>query len=178
MIMTGFCILAAKKMDINDFNARIKQIQNPGNKSYFDPDMGMHVPKRVKRPPVKRTVDEESIVGMILVSVILGAVGLMFAQIVRIRYFGLLEYSTIVLFLEIALALWAVVLLTIMTNKRTITERIAQVVGVALMMAAGHNMIWRWPDQMGVLYTPAYVEQVMATTTQHSIVYRGNVYGL
>jgi hypothetical protein len=115
---------------------------------------------------------------MVLVSMILGAVGLMIAQIVRIRYFGLLEPSTIALFLEVAIAFWAVILLTVLTNKRTVTERIAQVLGVALMMAAGHNMIWRWPDQMAVIYTPAYVEQVMATTTQHSIVYRGSVYGL
>ncbi|MFT7107464.1 MAG: hypothetical protein ACJAVT_001987, partial [Yoonia sp.] len=36
-------------MDMNDFNARIKSIKNPRNKSYFDPDLGMHVPKRVTR---------------------------------------------------------------------------------------------------------------------------------
>lgn len=170
--------MATKKMDINDFNARIKNIQNPRNKSYFDPDLGMHVPKRVKRAPVKRTVEEESILGMMLVSMILGAIGLMFAQVVRIRYFGLLEYSTIVLFLEIAMAFWAVIILTVLTKKRTIAERIAQIMGVALMMVAGHNMIWRWPDQLAVVYTPAYVEQVMETTTQQSIVYRGSVYGL
>lgn len=176
--MTGLRIMATKKMDINDFNARIKHIQNPRNKSYFDPDLGMHVPKRVKRAPVKRTVEEESVLGMMLVSMILGAIGLMFAQVVRIRYFGLLEYSTIVLFLEIAMAFWAVIILTVLTKKRTIAERIAQIMGVALMMVAGHNMIWRWPDQLAVVYTPAYVEQVMETTTQHSIVYRGSVYGL
>ncbi len=176
--MTGFCIMAAKKMDINDFNARIKQIQNPSNKSYFDPDLGMHVPKRHKRAPIKRTVDEESIVGMMVVSMILGAIGLMCAQIVRIRYFGLLEYSTIVLFLEIAMAFWVVVLLSILTNKRTIAERIGQIMGVALMLVAGHNLIWRWPDQLAMVYTTAYVELVQETTTQHSIVYRGSVYGL
>ena len=176
--MTGLRIMATKKMDINEFNARIKNIQNPRNKSYFDLDLGMHVPKRVKRAPVKRTVEEESILGMMLVSMILGAIGLMFAQVVRIRYFGLLEYSTIVLFLEIAMAFWAVIILTVLTKKRTIAERIAQIMGVALMMVAGHNMIWRWPDQLAVVYTPAYVEQVMETTTQHSIVYRGSVYGL
>jgi hypothetical protein len=50
--------------------------------------------------------------------------------------------------------------------------------GLALMMVAGHNMIWRWPDQMAMIYTPTYVEHVMATTTQHSIVYRGTVFSL
>jgi hypothetical protein len=176
--MTGLRIMAARKMDINDFNARIKQIQNPRNNSYFDPDLGMHVPKRVKRERVKRTVDEESLVGMLLVSMILGAIGLMFAQIVRIRYFGLLETSTIVLFLELAMTFWAVILLTALTNKRTIAERLAQIAGVAVMMVAGHNLIWRWPDQMAMIYTSAYVEQILEDTTQHSIVYRGSVYGL
>ncbi|MFT6944749.1 MAG: hypothetical protein ACJAUW_001324, partial [Yoonia sp.] len=54
----------------------------------------------------------------------------------------------------------------------------AQIMGLALMMVAGHNMIWRWPDQMGVIYTATYVEHVMSTTTQHSIVYRGSVFSL
>lgn len=170
--------MAARKMDINDFNARIKQIQNPRNKSYYDPDLGMHVPKRLKRERAKRTVDEDSLVGVLLVSVIVGAIGLVFAQIVRIRYFGLLEPSTTVFFLEIAMATWAIILLTALTNKRTFAERIAQIAGVAVMMVAGHNMIWRWPDQMAMIYTSAYVEEVMESTTQHSIVYRGSVYGL
>jgi hypothetical protein len=170
--------MVARKMDMNDFNARIKSIKNPRNKSYFDPDLGMHVPKRVTRDKIKSIKQEESLLGMLLVSVILGALGLMVAQVMRIHYFGLLEASTIVMTLEVIMTLWAVVLLTALMNKRSIAERIAQIAGVAVMMVAGHNLIWRWPDQMAIVYTPAYVEQVMATTTQHSIVYRGSVYGL
>ena len=45
--MDGFRIMAARKMDINDFNARIKNIKNPRNKSYYDQGLEMHVPKRV-----------------------------------------------------------------------------------------------------------------------------------
>ena len=176
--MDGLRVMAARKQDINDFNARIKSIKNPRNKSYYDPDLGMHVPKRVTRDKIKSGNQEPSLIGILLVSMILGALGLLIAQVIRIRYFGLLEPSTIVVALEVIMAVWAVVLLTALMNKRTIAERIAQIAGVAVMMVAGHNLIWRWPDQMAIIYTPAYVEQVMATTTQHSIVYRGSVYGL
>lgn len=170
--------MAARKMDINDFNARVKQIQDPRNKSYYDPDMGMHVPKRVARKRAKRATEEESLIGTMLVSMILGATALMLAQIFRIRYFGLLEPTTTVLVIEICATVWSLILLTALTNKRRLFERFAQILGVGAMMVAGHNLIWRWPDQMAVAYTPAYVEQVLATTTQHSIVYRGTVYGL
>ncbi len=170
--------MAARKMDKSDFDTRIKQISNPRNKSYYDPDLGMHVPKRVMRDKIKHTNEEPSVIGILLVSLVLGAVALMFAQIVRIRYFGVLEPSTSILVLEIVLAIWAVVLLSVLTDKRSVAERLAQIAGVAVMMVAGHNLIWRWPDQMSTIYTSAYVEQVLETTTQNSIVYRGSVYGL
>jgi hypothetical protein len=170
--------MAARKYDMTDFNARLKNIKNPRNASYYDPDMGMHVPKRVSRERIRRNTKEDSMLGAFLVSMILGAVGLMIAQVVRIRYFGLTEPSNTVLYLELFVAFWAVILLTALTNKRKIGDRIAQIAGVAVMMVAGHNLIWRWPDQMAVIYTPAHVAQVLVTTTQHSIVYRGSVYGL
>lgn len=170
--------MAAHKQDINDFHSRIKRIKNPRIKSYYDPDMGMHVPKRISREKIRRNKQEDSFLGAFLVSMILGAVGLMIAQVLRIRYFGLTETGNTTLYLEIFVAFWVVVLLTAMMNKRKVTERIAQIAGVALMFAAGHNLIWRWPDQMAVIYTPAHVEQVMASTTQNSVVFRGSVYGL
>jgi hypothetical protein len=170
--------MAARKMDINDFNERLKKIGDPGNKSYYDPDMEMHVPKRVTRKPVKRETDEESLLGTMFVSVILGATAFMIAQIVRIRYFGLLEPTTTVLAIETFVTVWVLMILTVLTKKRQLFERLSQIIGIAVMMVAGHNLIWRWPEQMAVVYTPAYVEQLMATTTLHSIVFRGSVYGL
>jgi len=115
---------------------------------------------------------------MMFVSMIVGAVALMIAQVVRVRFFGLIEFSTVVLALELFITIWALIILTALMKKRSIPERIAQIMGLALMMVAGHNMIWRWPDQMAMIYTPTYVEHVMATTTQHSIVYRGTVFSL
>jgi hypothetical protein len=178
--MDGFRIMAARKMDMNDFNARIKSIKNPRNKSYYDQGLEMHVPKRVSRDKIKsaKKAEDDSVFGAMFVSMIVGAVALIIAQIVRIRYFGLIESSTVVLALELVITIWALIVLTALMKKRSIPERIAQIMGLALMMVAGHNMIWRWPDQMGVIYTATYVEHVMSTTTQHSIVYRGSVFSL
>lgn len=170
--------MAATKQDINDFNARVKRIKNPRNQSYYDPDLGMHIPKRLSRDTIKKNKEEDSFLGAFIVSAIIGAVGLMCAQIVRIRYFELSEPSQVVLYLEMILAVWAVVMLSALMDRRKASARMAQIAGVAVMMVAGHNLIWRWPDQMAMIYTAAHVEQVMDVTTQHSVVYRGTVYGL
>lgn len=170
--------MAVVKQDINDFNARVKRIKNPRNKSYYDPDLGMHIPKRVTRDKIKATKDGESYLGKFIVSMIIGAVALMLAQVLRIRYFGLMEQSDVGFYLELFLAFWAMVLLSALLDRRKVAERIAQVAGIALMLTAGHNLIWRWPDQMAMIYTPAHVEQVMQATTQNSVVYRGTVFGL
>jgi hypothetical protein len=170
--------MAARKLDINDFNARIKSIKNPRNTSYYDRDMEMHVPKRVSRDKINGKKAEESFLSLAVVSMVLGALAVFIAQIVRIRYFGLTGQSNVVLAIEALVTVWALILLTALADKRRITERIAQIAGIAVMIVAGHNLIWRWPDQMAIVYTQAHVEQVMDATTQHSIVYRGSVYGL
>jgi hypothetical protein len=174
----GLQPMAMAKQDINDFNARVKRINNPRNNSYYDPDLKMHVPKRVTRDKIKTAKTEDSIMGALIVSMIVGALGVLFAQVIRIRYFELSGANDVILFLELFLAFWAVITLSAMMRRRKVTERIAQIAGVALMMVAGHNLIWRWPDQMAIIYTPAHVEEVMQVTTQHSVVYRGTVYGL
>ena len=171
--------MAMMKQDINDFNARVKRIKNPRNKSYYDPDLGMHIPKRVTRDKIKTNkTQEDSLLGAFIVSMIIGALGLMFAQVVRIRYFELSSANEVTLYLELFLAFWAVILLSALLNKRKLFARVAQFAGVGVMLVAGHNIIWRWPEQMAVIYTEAHVEQVMQDTTQHSVVYRGQVFGL
>lgn len=170
--------MAVRKQDINDFKARLKRIKNPRNKSYYDPDLGMHIPKRVMRDKIKKSTEEESFLGKFIVSAIIGAIALMFAEVLRIRYFGLTDGSDMVMALELFIAFWAMLLLSAILNRRRLTERFGQFVGIALMLTAGHNLIWRWPDQMAYIYTPEHVELVMEATTQNSIVYRGSVFGL
>lgn len=174
--------MGAVKQDINDFRARVKRIQNPRNKSYYDPDLGMHIPKRVPRDKIKSKVktnpDEEAFLGKFIVSMIIGALALLFAEVVRIRYFGLSGESDTILFLELVMAFWAMILLSTLLDRRRILERMGQITGIALMLTAGHNLIWRWPEEMAYIYTAEHVEEVMEVTTQNSIVYRGTVFGL
>lgn len=173
--------MAVMKQDINYFNRRVKNISNPRNKSYYDPDLGMHIPKRVARDQIKKAKtneDEDSFLGKFIVSMIIGAIALMFAEVVRIRYFGLAENADVVMYLELFMAFWAMLLLAAILDRRRVLERIGQVAGIAVMMVAGHNLIWRWPEQMAYIYTAEHVAEVMDTTTQHSIVYRGSVFGL
>lgn len=172
--------MAMAKQDINDFRARVKKIQNPRNKSYYDPDLGMHIPKRVGRDKIKKKVqhDEDSFLGAFVVALVLGAFAMMCAQVVRIRYFGLSDGGNTVLFLDLFMAFWAMLLISALLKKRSMFDKTGQVIGIALMLVAGHNLIWRWPEQMAYIYTAEHVEEVMEATTQHSIVYRGSVYGL
>ncbi len=175
----GLRPMGMAKQDINDFNARVKRIKNPRNTSYYDPDLGMHVPKRVSRDKIKKKAKkEEEILGPLIVSMIIGALGLMAAQVLRIRYFEAAVPEDIVFYLELFVGFWAVVTLSALMNRRTIGARLAQTAGLLIMMTMGHNIIWRWPEQMAVIYTQAYVDEVLETTSQHSVVYRGQVYGL
>ena len=174
----GPFLMAMAKQDINDFRARVKRINNPRNKSYYDPDLGMNIPKRVTRRRVKQNHDEEQFLGKFIVSALLGAIAVMFAEVMRIRYFALPEGNNTGFYLELFITFWALLMLTALLDRRRATERFGQIVGIALMFTAGHNLIWRWPDQMAYIYTAEHVEEVMDTTTQHSIVVSGNVYGL
>lgn len=172
--------MAVAKQDIKDFNARVKRIKNPRNHSYYDPDLGMHIPKRVGRDHIKKAKrgDEEGLnLGPVIVSMIVGAFALMIAQVVRIRYFGDTGSTNVTLTIELFLAFWTLLILTALMNRRTVGARIAQFIGVGAMLVAGHNLIWRWPEPMAMIYTQEYVDEVMATTTQHSVVVAGTVFG-
>ena len=169
--------MGVAKQDINDFNKRVKRIKNPRNKTYYDPELGIEIPKRLARKPIKKLRDEPTVLSIFVVSMVFGAFAFLCAEVLRIRYFELSGSSTVITVLEVVIALWVVLMIAAVTDKRTFIERTAQLTGVIAMMAAGHNLVWRWPDQMAYIYTPAHVEYVLDTTEELSIVYRGSVYG-
>lgn len=168
----------AQKQDINDFNARIKRINDPRNNAYYDQDMGMHVPKRVSRDKIKKNAkkQQDSAFSAFLVSMIVGGFGLMIAQAVRYRYFEVSGAGNTALFIDVLVAVWIVALLSAMMRRRTFSARFAQVTGIAAMVVGGHNLIWRWPNEMGILYTMAYVEEVKARTAPISLVVGDRVF--
>jgi len=70
------------------------------------------------------------------------------------------------------------VLLSAVLNRRKLTERFAQIAGIALMLTAGHNLIWRWPEQMAYFYTDAHVQLILQQTEELSIVWGASVFAL
>ena len=168
-----------RKQDINDFNARVKRISSPRNKSYYDPDLGMHIPKRVPRDKIKkakRDTDEQSFLAAFIVSAVLGAFGYFIAQLIRVWYFPAAQGATMTLAVDLIITLWAIALLTALTGKTGVFARLSQVAGVYGMIAAGHNLFWRWPEQMAMIFPQAHVDRVLATTQEMSVVVAGNVF--
>ncbi|SFS09218.1 hypothetical protein [Yoonia litorea] len=170
--------MAHRKQDINDFNARVKRINSPRNKSYFDPDLGMHVPKRVPRDKIKKAKvrEESSFLALFIVSAVLGAFGYFAAQVIRVRYIPEVDTAMMALTVDLLVALWVVAMVTALTNKRSLFDRLSQAVGIYAMVVAGHNLIWRWPEQMAMIYTPEHVQYVMATTTEMSVIVGASTY--
>lgn len=168
------------KQDINDFRARVKKIQNPRNNSYYDRDLGMHIPKRVPRDKIKKKTqpDEDSYLGKFVVAMVLGAFALMLAQVARIQYFGLGLETEVSLALELFMGFWAMLIISTLLSKRHPFDLVGQVVGIGAMAVAGHNLIWRWPEQMAYIYTDAYVQQILQQTEEMSIVWGASVFAL
>ncbi|MCG3266287.1 hypothetical protein [Yoonia sp. I 8.24] len=166
-------------MGQTDFNARIKRIKNPRNNSYYDPDLQMHIPKRVTRAKIEKPPSKSNeAMSAFLVSMVIGSTAMFGAQVLRVRYFGLSGGNSVVTFTDLLVGLWLVLILSALMQRRQLIGRLGQVAGLCVMMVTGHNLIWKWPDLMSKIYTPEYVAEIQATTKVQSIVIQGNVYAL
>ncbi len=163
----------ARKYDINDFNARVKRINNPRNNAYYDPELKMHVPKHTSQKEIRQTVKRSKInISKILVSLIIGGVAMMAGQALRIRYLGMTEVTDASIFTDILLSLLVMLTLAALMHHRKMVLRVAQVAGAGLMFVAGHNLMWAYPDKLAIVYSPEYVETVRAQTVPMSLVFR------
>ena len=52
-------VMSPKGLD--DFNKRVKRIKSPRNTSYYDPDLGMHIPKHVSHDKIRRNAKAKKI---------------------------------------------------------------------------------------------------------------------
>lgn len=162
-----------------EFDARIKRINNPRNNSYYDPDLQMHVPKRVTRAKIEKPKSAgNEMLSAFLVSMVIGAFGLFLAQIVRVKFLGMTGFGNPVVATDMLIGLWMVLLLSALLKRRAFLARFAQVVGLGLMLTAGHNLVFKWPEAMAKIYSPAYVAAVQAVAKPQSLVVRGAVYAL
>lgn len=144
-------------LDQQNFQQRIKRIKDPRNNSYYDQELRMHVPKKVTMERVRKIREQPSFLSAFLVSMILGAFALMIAQAIRFRYFGVAEFGRVSVVIDLVVALWVVGIIAALMDRKKTSARIAQVLGICVMFVSGHNLIWRWPAEMGILYTNEYV---------------------
>ena len=174
----GFSPMAAKKQDINDFRKRVKRIKSPRNDSYYDQDVGMHIPKRVPRSMIKKPkqAEEDSLLAKFIVSVVIGAFCVAVAQLIRVRYFGLIESGTITMAVDFMMTAWVLLTVTALLQRNQIGARLSQMIGVVAMLVAGHNLFWRWPEQMAYIYTADYANYVQQTTQAPSVLVGATVY--
>jgi hypothetical protein len=164
-------------MGQTDFNARIKRIKNPRNNSYYDPDLQMHIPKKVTRSKIEKPPSKnQEALSAFLVSMVIGSFAMFVAQVVRVRYLGLSGGNAAVTFTDLLIGLWFVMVLSTLMQRRQLLGRLGQVAGLCVMLVTAHNLVWKWPDLMEKIYTPAYVAEIQATTEVQSILFQGNVY--
>ena len=156
------------------FQARIDWINNPRNVSYFDPELNMHVPRRVSKEFINRKRVKRLGFARVGVSVVIGCLAYIAVQ-VMLGWLGLVPPSELTLF-GVATIL-AVVLGTLVRHK-TMFLIGAQVAGIALMITSAHNAVWMFPDAVSLVTSTAYVTQVQATTTPNSIMLLGEIYTL
>ncbi len=104
--------MAARKHDKNDFQARIKKISNPRNTTYYDPNLGAAIPKRVTRKRVRKKNIEDTIISAFLVSMIFGALGILIAQMVRLRFFDVPGPGLGAFVIDLVVGVWVVLMIS------------------------------------------------------------------
>lgn len=162
------------------FNERIKSIRNPRNTFYVDPETGTFIPKRVSRNQIRQAkaakyVPKAGIAGM-MGSLILGGVCLMMARYLRTQHLGMQDgggEADVLMMIDFGLAAMVVFIVGAMVKHTSVRHMVAQTAGIGVMLVSMHNLIWAFPEEFAQVYSPAYVEQVRATTSPQSLYVRG-----
>ncbi|KJZ20240.1 hypothetical protein [Loktanella sp. S4079] len=161
----------------SEFQQRIKRINNPRNNSYYDPDMKMHVPKRLARPqPVKKASEGNQMLSAALVAMVIGGAAMFCAQVVRVRYLGMVGGSPAISFTDLLVGLWIMLMFSALMKRRGFLARLGQFAGLGLMMVVGHNLVWKWPEVMTSIFSPEHVAYVTSHTSVGSALIHGTVY--
>jgi len=158
---------------LTDFNSRVVRISKSGNTSYYDPELGMNIPKRVSKEFINRKKTKQAGGSSIVVSLLLGAVCLMLSYLICLRL-DLINHDAPMLVYGIAGIL--AIVLGGMFRLKSLTDMGAQFVGVGAMMVGMHNLIWAFPEPFAVIYSPEFVDIIQATTTANSIAFMGMTY--
>lgn len=158
---------------LNEFNLRVTQISKPGNTSYFDPGLGMNIPKRVSKEFINRKKLKETGTPSITLSLLLGAMCLLISYLICARL-DLIAYDAPVLVYAIAGIL--VIMLGGILRLKSMVDMASQFVGIGAMVAGMHNLVWAFPDQFAALYSQQFVDAIQSTANAGSIAFMGMTY--
>lgn len=164
---------------LDQFNARVKRINNPRNNSYKDPETGMVIPKRVSRQLIRTNnrirPQKAGMMGM-LMSLILGAMCLIGARYVRFEVAGISELDSdpsSILAMDAGLALMAAFVIGGVIKHKSLRHMAAQLAGVAVLAVGMHNIVWMVPEQVAQVFSSDYIGQVQQLTVPMSIYVNG-----
>lgn len=158
---------------LEDFNSRVRRIKSARNTSYYDPELQMNIPKRVSQDTIRRNAKAKlPSFKAFFWSLLIGAGALIAAQALRLRLLDVSEPGNVALFTDMLVALFIVLTVSGALRYRRLRYRLAQAIGVVVALVAGHNLMWYYPDQLAVIYTPEYVQIVRDTTEPGSLVFR------
>ena len=180
-LLTGLQMRTNQHQD--SFGARLDRINNPKNTFYTDAETGMKIPKRVSKKTIlakkKFRKPGQGPVFLLLslpVAVAVGAACLALSRFIRFSVFEIPILTDTVMVVEIALAAVLAFIIGGIIKLKTTRHMFFQVLGVAVMAVAMHNLVWMAPDAFGQYYSQTYVDQVQAETVPSSLLIRGVIY--
>ena len=160
---------------LDEFNARVSKINDPRNTSYFDPEMEMHVPKRLSKQLIIKAKAKRIGFVALVCSVGVGAVALLVTQLMSTR-FGVFGADAPMMIYASAAIL--ALLIGGFFKMKTVPHMGAQFAGVGVMVAGMHNLVWMFPQAFETLYSVEYVAAIQATTMAGSLMVFGTTYTL
>ena len=165
----------AMAQQLGEFNLRVARIADPRNKSYYDPELKMTIPMRVSKDVINCKKLKKAGFSALFPSLFLGAAALMFSHLLCCR-FSLFTHEAPFLTYGVA-GVFALVLGGLLRLK-TMPHLGAQFAGAGAMVASMHNLVWMFPEQFALIYSPEFVAMVQATTTAGSVTFLGATYML
>lgn len=160
---------------LDEFNSRVARIAKSGNNSYYDPELKMNIPKRVSKEYINRKKLKKVGSSALIISLFLGVFAVMASYLLSGR-FGLIDLNAPVLVYGAAGIL--VLLLGGIMRLSSMSHMGAQFAGLGATVATMHNLVWMFPEQFALIYSPEFVTMVQSTTTAGSLSFMGATYML
>lgn len=164
---------------IDVFQQRLSRITDPRNKTWTDPETGMDIPRRMKRPPRAKKSELLENLGYPLsfvLSFLIGMLAVLGSRYVRWHLLGMSADGAdadVLMMIDGGIAAALGFVLQQVLWMRAPEHVTAQVVGVFAMICVMHNLMWWYPEEMAIVFGPDYVKSVMAYTEPNSLLFRG-----